>query len=68
MDILDFKNRYMEKLKESPKKMTLTIDDVERKDAWSYKVFGDAEYAFMFDILIPNVEYALTYGYEVVDL
>jgi hypothetical protein len=54
----------MEKLKESPKKMTLTIDDVERKDAWAYKVFGDAEYAFMFDVLIPNVEYALTFGYE----
>jgi hypothetical protein len=68
IDIIDFKYKYMEKVKETPSKAKLTINDIERKDSWAFKVFGDAEYAFMFDILIPNVEYALSYGYEYFNL
>jgi len=64
IDILNFKDKYMQKVKESPTKKRLTVYEVERVDAWAVGVFGDAEYAFMFDILIPNIEHALTYGYE----
>jgi len=68
MDIMSYKEKYMNLVKKKPKKVKLTIDDVERKDAWSLNLFGSSEYIFMFDILIPNVEFALNYGYEVWDV
>jgi len=68
MDIMEFKYKYMQKVEEKPKKKILTIDEVQRVDSWAYNIFGSSEYAFMFDILIPNIEFALNHGYEIADL
>ncbi len=64
--MMEFKNTYLEKLKTKSKKIILTPYEVRRKDAWSENVFGSSEYAFMFDVLIPNVEHAKEHGYDIV--
>lgn len=65
-EMMKFKKSYLEKLKTKSRKIILTPYEVRRKDAWAENVFGSAEYDFMFDVLIPNVEHAKEYGYDVV--
>jgi len=60
-----FKQKYMSKLKDSPKTILLSPYEAEHKDHWANKVFGNPKYAFMFQVLIPNIKYAINNGYEV---
>lgn len=64
-DMMIFKKNYLERMKKNAIKVTLTPYDARNQDAWAYNVFGSAEYAFMFDVLIPNVDFALEYGYDI---
>ncbi|NOR58040.1 MAG: hypothetical protein GQ474_05905 [Sulfurimonas sp.] len=64
-EMLIFKANYLARMKKNSVKILLTYFESHHQDAWSFKVFGSAEYAFMFDVLIPNIEYAIEEGYEV---
>ena len=63
--MMEFKKNYNERLGKGSVKIILTPYEVKRKDAWSESVFGSAEYTFMFDVLIPNIEHAKEFGYEI---
>ena len=67
LEQLAFKNTYLEELSIRPKKILLTPFEAENKDHWALKVFGDPKYAYLFDMLIPNIDYAIKYAYEVID-
>lgn len=60
-----FKKNYIERMKKRAVKVILTPYEAKNQDAWAYNIFGSAEYAFMFDVLINNVDFALEYGYDI---
>ncbi|MGW8169660.1 MAG: hypothetical protein ACWGHH_06615 [Sulfurovaceae bacterium] len=64
-EMMSFKKRYMERMARSSVRVVLTPYDVQRKDYWSERLFGSSEYAWMFDLLIHNVDDALENGYWV---
>lgn len=64
-DMIAFKVGYCESMKKSSKKVVLTPYEVKHKDYWAKLVFGSAEYAFMFEVLIGNVDFALEHGYMI---
>ena len=61
--IILFKNEYLEKLKKSSVKVSLNPYHKGRHDAWAKDVLGDAEYSFMYPILIQNEDDAMDNGY-----
>ncbi|MFT7880434.1 MAG: hypothetical protein ABXS91_08580 [Sulfurimonas sp.] len=64
-EMMVFKKNYIELMKKSAVKVQLTPYHVKNNDAWAYDVFGSAEYSFMFDVLIHNVDHALEFGYDI---
>lgn len=63
MDV--FISNYRIKLKTNSSEIQLTEEESIRKDKWALKYFGDTKYAFMFNVLVPNVAFAIRYGYKV---
>ena len=64
---MEFKQDYIDKLKAKSKKVFLTTSENQRHDLWAVNHFGDVTYAFMFEVLIVNVTYAMSKGYLVAD-
>jgi len=64
-EMMTFKKNYLDKMSQKSQKVILTPYDVRRKDAWALKIFGSSEYSWMFDVLIPNIDHAKEYGYEI---
>ena len=66
-EMIKFKIQYREQMKTKKKTVFLTTSENQRHDLWSLNVFGGPDYAFMFNVLIPNANYAMAHGYEIAD-
>lgn len=64
-DILLFKEAYAEAMKRDRVKVKLTPYHASRHDAWAVEIFGNAEYAFMYDTLVHNERHAMKDGFFV---
>ena len=65
-EFYSYKNDYFDLLEREHVKQPLTPFEAEYKDYWSEKNIGSSKYAYMFDLLITNVEYAMREGYYTV--
>jgi len=65
-NMMRFKEKYTEALSTNSRLVRLTPYEARNRDYWAKRVFGNAEYSFMFDVLIPNIDHALEYGYEII--
>ena len=63
-----FKQKYMSEVKSNPKTILLSPYEAEHKDHWANRIFGNPKYAFMFQVLISNIRYAINNGYEVAEI
>lgn len=64
-EMIRFKNYYKEELKKGSVKVALPQEHIDRHDVWAFDVLGNAEFAFMYPILIHNEEDANENGYFV---
>jgi len=64
-EMMLFKRDYISRMTHKAVKVMLTPYEAQNQDFWADKLFGSAEYSFMFDVLIPNSNYAQEYGYEI---
>lgn len=65
VEMMTFKKEYLAQMKKGAKKVVLTPYDAKHQDYWAYNLFGSAEFSFMFDVLVSNVDHALEFGYEI---
>ena len=64
-EMMKFKERYLKELQKGAIKVSLSPQHRDRHDVWAYEVLGNAEFLFMYPILIHNEDDAMENGYFV---